>query len=230
MKTRRIVTTCAAAGLALMLWTASAGAGDHFKISLIPSPRVAKQYLEAVQWERYDGTRINAAQETAWEDTAFFFDLKDDEWKVEFPNDRFYHPSRFHYGDLANPRPVEGDLQKAALELLERDKVHVYRVWAVGEKKGPETAIVMTPYNIKAAHNKNTVFIRLDESGLEAREGDEPDHDLSFLGRGRLGQMARGQRRARRRGGKKGTNDLCTIDAVPHGGGSDVGLPAVELK
>jgi hypothetical protein len=76
----------------------------------------------------------------------------------------------------------------------------------------------MTPYNIKAAHNKNTVFIRLDENGLQAREGDEPDHDLSFLGRGRLGQMARG-RRGHRRGGKKGSNDLCAIDAVPHDNG-----------
>ena len=218
MKTSRFAALCAAVGLAVVLGTSYASAGEHFNISLIPSPRKAKQYLEVVQWERYEGTRINVAQEKAWEDTAFFFDLKGDEWKVEFPNDRFYHPTRQHYGDLADPRPMKGDLQKAALELLERDLVHVYRVWAVGGKKGPEVAIVMTPYNIKAGHNQNTIFIRLDESGLQAREGDEPEHDLSFLGRGRLGKMMRGRRRGHRRGGKKGTNDLCTIDAVPDPG------------
>ncbi len=136
MKTRRLAALCAAVGLAVALGISSASAGEHFKISLIPSPRKAKPYLQVVQWERYEGTRINVAQEKHWKETAFLFDLKGDEWKVEFPNDRFYRPSRQHYGDLADPRPMKGDLQKAALKLLERGKVHVYRVWAVGGGKG----------------------------------------------------------------------------------------------
>lgn len=216
MKARRLAALCAAVGLASLLSTTYAAAGEHFNLVLIPSFWEAKQFLESVQWDRYEGTHINVAQETAWEDTAFFFDLKGDEWKVEFPNDRFFSRSRQHYGDLAKPREMKGDLKKAALELLEKDQVHVYRIWPKVGQDTTESVIVMSPYTVYAVHDKDTITIRLDEEGLQAREGDEPDFDLGFLSR-----MGKARRRHKGKGKGKGNNhvtngnNICTIDAVP---------------
>lgn len=202
MNMRRLFASFATVGLALLLGSPSAGAGPKFQLALFASPWKAKQFLETVQWDRYQGTRINTAQETAWEDTALFFDLKGDEFDVEFPNDRFYHPSRQHYGDLADPRPLKGDLKKAALELMERDKVHVYRFMTTGDEGGPDVAIILTPYTVKATLVEKTVKIRLDEEGLQAREGDEPEHDLGFLSR--MGRAMRSHRGGGHQKGNKG--------------------------
>lgn len=203
MKMRRLATACAALGLVLLLGSVSAYAGQDFELSLYAAQWKAKQFLETVPWDRYDATKINIAEETAWEEPALLLDLKGDDLKVEFPNDRFYHISRRHYGDLADPQPVEGDVKKTALELLERNQLKVYRFNRASSKGGPDVAIILTPYTVKATLFENTVKIRLDEEGLHDREGDDQGHDLSFLSR--MGRARRGQKSG---GHKKGNNGV----------------------
>ncbi len=218
MKTRRLATAWAAAGLVLMLGTASAAAEGQFQITRFSSPFKAKQFLETVDWERYDATSINIAQERGWGDKALYFDLRDDEWKVLFPNDKFLLKTRQHYGDLANPKPVKGDLQKAAFKLMGKGKMHVYRVWTGGDEGTPTAAIVVTPYTVEASHNATTILFRLDEDGLDAREGEDEVHDLSFLDRGKLGGLARGLPKEGEEAPKAGGGKMRGIKEVPDSG------------
>jgi len=138
------------------------------------SPRVAKQFLKTVAWQRYEATQINIAEEPAWEDPAIYLDLKGDQWTVEFPNDNFLSLHRFFLGDIANPRPIKGDVKKAALDLLERDLVYVFRV-RIGGAEDSDQAIILTPYTIRAFTLGNTIRIKLDDNGLQTREGDLTD-------------------------------------------------------
>lgn len=154
---------------ALLLGASPPEASGQVRVIKLLSPRVARQFLETVAWERYRATRINIAEEPAWEDPALIFDLKNDAWTVVFPNDTFISLDRQYFGDIANPRPVEGDIRAAALALLERDLVHVYRV-RFGGPHSPDRAIVLTPYTIRATTFDATIRIRLDGWGLEVRE------------------------------------------------------------
>ncbi len=162
--------------MSLLLGAFPAGASGQVRVIQLLSPRVAKQFLKTVAWQRYEATQINIAEDTAWEDPAIYLDLKGDAWTVEFPNDRFLSRTRFFLGDIADPRPVKGDLQKAALKLLERDLVYVFRV-RLGKSEGPDQAIILTPYTIQAATFVNTIRIKLDDNGLQTREGDITDGD-----------------------------------------------------
>ena len=174
MGSRRFLTISAAVGAALLLAVSLAGASGQVRLTQLLSPRVAKQFLKTVEWQRYEATQINIAEEPAWEDPAIYLDLKGDQWAVEFPNDNFLSLHRFFLGDIANPRPVKGDVKKAALDLLERDLVHVFRV-RLGESEGPDQAIILTPYTIQAATFVNTIRIKLDDNGLQTREGGLTD-------------------------------------------------------
>ncbi|MFQ5893853.1 MAG: hypothetical protein ACE5H5_06025, partial [Nitrospinota bacterium] len=109
---------------------------------------------------------------------------KDDSWMVEFPNDEFLDLGRFLLGDIANPRPVTGDIKRAALDLLERDRVHVYRI-RIGGSAGPDRAVVLTPYTIRAFTLDHTIRIKLDDNGLQTREGELTDGDDGGIGFGR---------------------------------------------
>lgn len=110
-----------AVGLALLLGATQADAAGEVRLVQLLSPRLARQFLETVEWHRYGATQINIAEEPAWEDPAIYFDLKGDAWTVSFPNDNFLSLSRFFLGDIADPRPVGGDIRHAALDLLERN-------------------------------------------------------------------------------------------------------------
>ncbi len=171
MRSMRFLAASAAFGLALLLGVSLAGASGQARLTQLLSPRVAKEFLMTVDWGRYEATQINIAEDTAWEDPAIYLDLKGDAWTVEFPNDRFLSRTRFFLGDIADPRPVKGDLQKAALDLLERDLVYVFLV-RVGEANGPDRAIILTPYTIHAFTLGDTIRIKLDDNGLQTREGD----------------------------------------------------------
>ncbi len=160
--------------MSLLLGASPAGASGQVRVIQLLSPRVAKQFLKTVEWQRYEATQINIAEEPAWEDPAIYLDLKGDAWTVEFPNDRFLSLHRFFLGDIANPRAVKGDVKKVALDLLERDLVYVFRV-RLGGSEGPDQAIIMTPYTIRAATFVNTIRIKLDDNGLQTREGDITD-------------------------------------------------------
>lgn len=190
MRARLVIASMVVSGLTLLLAAQPAWAGQKFEIAQIISSRVARQFLETVPFDKYEATQISVAEEKSWHDPAMYLDLKGDEWKVEFLNDRFFSRTRQHYGDLSEPEPVKGDLRKAALELLERDLVKVYQINPEGAEGGPYTAIVLSPYSINAVASGDVLRIRLSQSGLQAREGDEPEHDLSFLGRIR-GRMYR---------------------------------------
>lgn len=210
MKARSLAIACTALGIVFLLGSVPAHAGQDFELSLYASQRKAKQFLETTPWERYDATRINIAEEKAWEELALFLDLKGDGLKVEFPNDRFYHASRRHYGDLAEPEAVEGDVEKTALELLERNHLKVYRFSRKSSNGEPDTAIILTPYTVKATLSEETVKIRLDEEGLYEREGDDPGHDLSFLGRmGKAWRSHRGSGHKKGDNGKKEDDEKC---------------------
>jgi hypothetical protein len=171
MGSRRFLTISAAVGAALLLGASLAGASGKARLTQLLSPRVAKEFLMTVDWGRYEATQINIAEDTAWEDPAIYLDLKGDAWTVEFPNDRFLSRTRFLLGDIADPRPVKGDLQKAALKLLERDLVYVFRL-RLGNSDGPDQAIILTPYTIHAFTLGDTIRIKLDDNGLQTREGD----------------------------------------------------------
>ena len=171
MRSMRFLTASAAFGLALLLGVSMAGASGQARLTQLLSPRVAKQFLKTVDWKSYEATQINIAEDTAWEDPAIYLDLKGDAWTVEFPNDRFLSLTRFFLGDIANPRPVKVDIKKAALDLLERDLVHVFRV-RLGKPEGPDQAIILTPYTIQAFTLGDTIRIKLDDNGLQTREGD----------------------------------------------------------
>ncbi|MCH7922205.1 MAG: hypothetical protein IH975_04110 [Nitrospinae bacterium] len=174
MSTRRLLTTAAAVGVALLVGASPAGASEQVRLIQLLSPRVAKQFLKTVAWQRYEATQINIAEEPAWEDPAIYLDLKGDQWTVEFPNDNFLSLHRFFLGDIANPRPVKGDVKKAALDLLERDLVYVFRI-RVGEAEGLDRAIILTPYTIRALTFGNTLRIKLDDNSLQTREGGLTD-------------------------------------------------------
>ena len=165
--------------MSLLLGASPAGANGQVRVIQLLSPRVAKQFLKTVAWQRYEATQINIAEEPAWEDPAIYLDLKGDQWAVEFPNDNFLSPTRFFLGDIADPRPVKGDIKKAALDLLERDLVYVFRV-RLGESEGPDQVIILTPYTIQAFTFGDTIRIKLDDHGLNTREGD-----LTGVGGGR---------------------------------------------
>lgn len=171
MGSRRFLTISAAVGAALLLAVSLAGASGQVRLTQLLSPRVAKEFLMTVDWGRYEATQINIAEDTAWEDPAIYLDLKGDAWTVEFPNDRFLSLTRFFLGDIADPRPVKVDIKKAALDLLERDLVHVFRV-RLGKPEGPDQAIILTPYTIQAFTLGDTIRIKLDDNGLQTREGD----------------------------------------------------------
>jgi hypothetical protein len=166
-------------GLALLLGAIEASAAGEVRLVQLLSPRLARQFLETVEWQNYEATQINIAEEPAWEDPAIFLDLKGDTWTVSFPNDNFLSLSRFFLGDIAEPRPVGGDIRRAALDLLDRNLVHVYRVNLEGSK-GPDAAVVLTPYSIRAFTLGSTIRVKLDDQGLHDREGGD-------LGRGPLG-------------------------------------------
>ena len=170
MGTRRFIPSFTVVGLILFLGASQAGANAQVELIQLLSPRVAKQFLGAVEWKRYEATRINIGTFEAWESPAIFLDLKGDEWKVVFPNDRFLSPG-IYLGDIANPRPVSGDLKKAALELLEHDLVLVYRV-RVNGPQSRDRAIVLTPYTIKGAIFEDTIRLKLDNNALQRREQD----------------------------------------------------------
>ncbi len=155
--------------MSLLLGAFPAGASGQVRVIQLLSPRVAKQFLKTVAWQRYEATQINIAEEPAWEDPAIYLDLKGDQWTVEFPNDNFLSLHRFFLGDIANPRPVKGDVKKAALDLLERDLVYVFRI-RVGEAEGLDRAIILTPYTIRALTFGNTIRIKLNDNGLKTRE------------------------------------------------------------
>jgi len=157
--------------MSLLLGASPAGANGQVRVIQLLSPRVAKQFLKTVAWQRYEATQINIAEEAAWEDPAIYLDLKGDQWAVEFPNDNFLSLTRFFLGDIADPRPVKDDIKKAALDLLERDLVYVFRV-RLGESEGPDRAIILTPYTIQVFTLGDTIRIKLDDHGLNTREGD----------------------------------------------------------
>lgn len=166
--------TALAITMTLLLGASPAGASGQVQLIQLLSPRVAKQFLKTVAWQRYEATQINIAEEPAWEDPAIYLDLKGDQWTVEFPNDNFLSLHRFFLGDIANPRPVKGDVKKAALDLLERDLVYVFRV-RIGGAEDSDQAIILTPYTIRAFTLGNTIRIKLDDNALQTREGDLTD-------------------------------------------------------
>ena len=202
MKSSRTIVSLAAFGLALSLASAPAWAGPKVELTQIVSARVAKQFLETVPWDKYEATKISVAEETSWYDPAIYLDLKGDKWKIEFLNDRFLSFDRRFYGDLSDPEPVQGDLKKAATELLDRDLVRVYRL-KVLEESGEEadTAIILTPYTIYGVVSGDVLRLRLDQGGLEAREGDDLGGDRQV---GLPSRFFRGFRRGHRK--KKVTN------------------------
>ena len=165
--------------MSLLLGASPAGANGQVRVIQLLSPRVAKQFLKTVAWQRYEATQINIAEDTAWEDPAIYLDLKGDQWAVEFSNDNFLSLHRFFLGDIANPRAVKGDVKKAALDLLERDLVYVFRV-RIGGAEDSDQAIILTPYTIRAFTLGDTIRIKLDDHGLNTREGD-----LTGVGGGR---------------------------------------------
>ena len=171
MKMRHLATSCIALAVALLLVVSAAEASGSVRVIQLLSPRVAKQFLETIDWNRYEATQINIAEEESWEDPAILLDLKGDEWTVKFPNDRFISLDRNFFGDIANPRPVGGDVREAASNLLERDLVYVFRI-QVGNPNSPDRAIILTPYTIEASTFGDTIKIKLDENGLQTREGD----------------------------------------------------------
>lgn len=206
MKTHRLFVSSAALGLALVLGAAPAGAGQKVEFSQIASQWDAKDFLEGLPWERYDATKISIAEESSWHDPAMFLDLKGDPWTVEFMNDRFLSFDRRHYGDLSEPEPVKGDIKEAAMKLLERDQLKVYRVRIAGKAGGgPDEAIVLTPYSINAVASGDVIRVRLDQAGLEAREGDDLGGYSLSLPRG----IIRGRHRGKKTNGntKKGDGD-----------------------
>lgn len=172
----RLLAFGLAAAVSLPLLGGRAFAGEALRLRQLISPRVARDFLMTVDWSRYQATQINIAESPAWEDTAIFLDLKGDEWTTIFPNDEFLSLTRRLLGDIANPRPVEGDVRKAALDLLERDLVNVYRV-QIGGGETPDRVIVLTPYSIKALVIDHTIKLALDDNGLQTREGDLTDGD-----------------------------------------------------
>ncbi len=171
MGSRRVLAISAAVGAALLLGASLASASGQARLTQLLSPRVAKEFLMTVDWGRYEATQINIAEDTAWEDPAIYLDLKGDQWAVEFPNDNFLSLTRFFLGDIADPRPVKGDIKKAALDLLERDLVYVFRV-RIGGAEDSDQAIILTPYTIRAFTLGDTIRIKLDDHGLNTREGD----------------------------------------------------------
>ncbi len=66
---------------------------------------------------------------------------------------------------------MEGEVHAAVEELIDRYLVKVYRV-QVGDPDRPDTAIVFTPYTIKALTIGDTIKLALDDNGLQMREGD----------------------------------------------------------
>ncbi len=182
MRIRRWMAAGTAVAVALLIGVSAATAGRTLRLHQLISPRAAKEFLETVDWKKYEATQINIAEEPAWEDPAIYLDLKEDEWTVEFPNDEFLSHSRRLLGDIANPRPVKGDVNKAALDLLERDLVYVYRV-QIGDSHFPDRAIVLTPYTIKALTIGNVIKIKLDDNGMQTREGDFTDGGIDLFRR-----------------------------------------------
>jgi hypothetical protein len=176
------LTALGAAALAFTLGISSTASGDALRLDQVISSRVARGFLETVDWDKYEATQINIAEAPAWEDPAVYLDLKEDEWTVEFPNDEFLSHTRRLLGDIADPRPIEGDVQKTAMELLERDLVHVYRV-QIGGPDLPDRAIVLTPYTIKALTIGEVIKIKLDDNGLQTREGDLTDGGIDLFRR-----------------------------------------------
>jgi hypothetical protein len=162
------LTALGAAALAFTLGISSTASGDALRLDQVISSRVARG--------------LNIAEAPAWEDPAVYLDLKEDEWTVEFPNDEFLSHTRRLLGDIADPRPIEGDVQQAALELLERDLVHVYRV-QIGGPNLPDRAIVLTPYTIEALTIGEVIKIKLDDNGLQTREGDLTDGGIDLFRR-----------------------------------------------
>lgn len=64
---------------------------------------------------------------------------------------------------------MKSDIKKAALGLLERNLVNVYRV-RVGGPESLDRAIVLTPYNITASTFGDTIKLALDAFALRDRE------------------------------------------------------------
>ncbi len=182
MRIGRWMAAGTAVAVALLIGASAATASRTLRLHQLISPRVAKEFLETVDWKKYEATQINIAEEPAWEDRAIYLDLKEDEWTVEFPNDEFLSHSRRLLGDIANPRPVQNDVKKSAIKLLKRDQVHVYRV-QIGDADFPDRAIVLTPYTIKALTIANVIKIKLDDNGMQTREGDFTDGGIDLFRR-----------------------------------------------
>ena len=65
---------------------------------------------------------------------------------------------------------------------MERDLVHVFWV-QIGDSDFPDRAIVLTPYTIKALTIGNVIKIKLDDNGMQTREGDFTDGGIDLFRR-----------------------------------------------
>ncbi len=159
--------------LSLLIGASSAGAMGRVQFLEHLSSKDATRLLQSVEWKRYKATQINIAQVNlteleGWQDSAVILDLKDDQWKVEFPKDYFLSANRFFFVDGTNQRPVEGDARSAALSLLERNHLKVYHV-RLGGAESPGSAIILTPYTIQVSTIGDAIQIKLDNQGLNDR-------------------------------------------------------------
>ena len=159
--------------LSLLIGASSAGAMGRAQFLEHLSSKDATRLLENIEWNRYQTIQINIAQVNlteleGWQDSAVILDLKDDQWKVEFPKDYFLSANRFFFVDGTKQRPVEGDARIAALSLLERNHLKVYHV-RLGGAESPGSAIILTPYTIQVSTIGDAIQIKLDNQGLNDR-------------------------------------------------------------
>lgn len=120
----------------------------------------------AVDWEKYEATRINIGSSEAEDEPAYVFDYPGDGIAIDFRNEDFKTEDGFGQGNIANPRPVS-DL-KAALARARRNVHFQYRIW-VSERKEP-VGVILTPHQIKATRAGDRIVVKLTDEALTLRD------------------------------------------------------------
>ena len=139
--------------------------GQQVKLTQLISARAAEEYLETLDWQRYEAYRalITESESGSFgrkrrdipitDEPAIILVLKDEGWTAEF------HGHKLGFGGV---QPMAGDVRKATLTLLKRQLSPVYRAH-IGGDEYEDLAIILIPQltRLRATTRGNTIGTKI---------------------------------------------------------------------
>ena len=141
------------------------GFRGQVQLTRLLSARTAKDYLETLDWKRYEAYKALITESGGGfigrrkrdipitDEPAIILVLKDKGWTADF------HGQKLGFGKA---QPMAGDVRKATLALLERELPSVYRAH-IGGDEFEDLAVILMPQvtSLKATNAGNTIGIKV---------------------------------------------------------------------